>query len=762
VCFSGSQGVASAQDTPQGVSACASDATADGVVDVNDLLALLASYGSVCVADSCDATCEDPINLDQVDGVTATMGATNGGAFNDRGNPGSVIDMDHTPSAWTTSPTADYGTCADQAYMTIDLGSAHTTTGAAIWHYYGNDRAYCSQKVAMSVTGEFAGEEIVVMDTGTCSGWCTFPITCTNGEAGDCTPDNYGPTESIDGNTFSWAPTSGRYLRHWSGRGQNTGVHFMEIDVYGCEGASCATDTAGGDTGTGGISVWTPDTSMVKQSADYNIAEMTYVAMQNTISVDGDLVDWSCSEYIAQTPFIPSGTQSPTADPVVFDEYAGGIWNGPMDHSIAVAFNWDSNALYLGAKVIDDTHQLNGASGWNGDSMQVVFANDARTEVTHLYNYAWDAAAGSTVHHHEQGADGTEAVVTRYEDQTATTYEVMIPATAWGLPVGGAEAGLQLGIGICINDGDTEAGQGGQKGWSGWGPYAAVYGKTASATGAVTLSADEPATCESSTTAAVAQTASALADWTPSEATRVDGAFVGLTAPCDGEAGATGCADMTYSAPNGAITMDGNLGDWGAGGVVMGQTPFLPSGTGCCGGGLTLFDEYAGGIWNGINDHSTAFSMAWDSSALYIGLKVVDDTHQLNGLSGWNGDSVQVVFADDTRSSVTHLYNYAIGSDTGEHVTHHENGPAGTEAAITRYEGLGEFSVSTTNYELKFPAACWGLDSLPAGAQAGIGLTINDGDTETGQGGQKGWSGWGPYSAVYGKNAEECGLVTLA
>ena len=36
---------------------------------------------------------------------------------------------------------------------------------------------------------------------------------------------------------------------------------------------------------------------------------------------------------------------------------------------------------------------------------------------------------------------------------------------------------------------------------------------------------------------------------------------------------------------------------------------------------------------------------------------------------------------------------------------------------------------------LKFPAAVWGLDSLPAGAQAGIGLTMNDGDTDAGQGG---------------------------
>jgi hypothetical protein len=536
----------------------------------------------------------------------------------------------------------------------------------------------------------------------------------------------------------------------------------MEIDVYGCEGESCATDTSGGDTGTGGISVWSPDQSMVKQSADYNIAEMSYMAMQNTITVDGDLVDWSCSEYIAQTPFIPSGTQSPTADPVVFDEYAGGIWNGPLDHSIAVAFNWDPTGLYLGAKVIDDTHQLNGASGWNGDSMQVVFANDERTEVTHLYNYAWDAAGGSYVHHHEQGPEGTEAVVTRYEDVQTTTYEVKIPSTAWGLDADGAEAAMSLGIGICINDGDTEAGQGGQKGWSGWGPYAAVYGKTASATGVVTLSADFPATCESSTTEQVVQGSSELADWMPADVTRnADGSFSGLTAPCGGEAGASGCADMTYSVPMVPITLDGNLGDWVGTGAVFAQTPFLPSGTGCCGGTLTVFDEYGGGIWNGINDHSIAFSMAYDSSALYIGLKVVDDTHQLNGLSGWNGDSVQVVFADDTRSSVTHLYNYAIGSDTGEHVTHHENGPAGTEAAITRYDCLGN-CVGTTNYELKFPAACWGLDALPAGAQAGIGLTVNDGDTEAGQGGQKGWSGWGPYSAVYGKNAEECGLVTLA
>ena len=602
------------------------------------------------------------------------------------------------------------------------------------------------------------------------------------GVVGVCCSNHCGNGDNMPasiGQDLEWTQLDGTYaITQHNGEPCNfftadfaAGDLSVYCDGNGGGGGSCwasgvffhnpSANMAGGDTGTRGISVWQPDMSMVKQSADYNVAEMAYTAMQNDISIDGDLVDWACSEYIAQTPFVPSGTQSAAADPVVFDEYAGGIWNGPADHSIAVAMNWNAGNLFIGAKVIDDTHQLSGASGWNGDSMQVVFANAERTEVTHLYNYAWDAAAGSTVHHHERGADGTECVVTRYEDDGATTYEVRIPATAWGLPADGAEAGMQLGVGICVNDGDTEAGQGGQKGWSGWGPYSAVYGKTAPATGVVTFSSDAPADCSSTTSAAVVQGSSELADWTPSPVTRsADGSFPGLTAPCGGEAGATGCATMTYSAPRVNIDLDGNLGDWIGTGEVFGQTAFLPSGTGCCGGALTVFDEYAGGIWNGVNDHSCAFSMAYDSTALYIGLKVVDDTHQLNGLSGWNGDSVQVVFANAERSSVTHLYNYAIGMETGEHVTHHERGPSETEAAITRYDCLGN-CFGTTNYELKFPAAVWGLDNLASGAQAGIGLTINDGDTEAGQGGQKGWSGWGPYSAVYGKNAEECGLVTL-
>ena len=43
-----------------------------------------------------------------------------------------------------------------------------------------------------------------------------------------------------------------------------------------------------------------------------------------------------------------------------------------------------------------------------------------------------------------------------------------------------------------------------------------------------------------------------------------------------------------------------------------------------------VFEEYAGGKWTGINDHSVAISFAWDPGHFTIGVKVIDDTHQLS------------------------------------------------------------------------------------------------------------------------------------
>ena len=58
----------------------------------------------------------------------------------------------------------------------------------------------------------------------------------------------------------------------------------------------------------------------------------------------------------------------------MFEEYEGGTWDGPEDHSSAVAFAWDEENLYVGLVVTDEYHE-NGGGGWDGDSVQIGFAN---------------------------------------------------------------------------------------------------------------------------------------------------------------------------------------------------------------------------------------------------------------------------------------------------------------------------------------------------------------------------------------------------
>jgi hypothetical protein len=424
-------------------------------------------------------------------------------------------------------------------------------------------------------------------------------------------------------------------------------------------------------------------------------ADMQYDAQSASITLDGDASDWADLEFKSQIPFEKGG------ELVLFEEFSGGTWSGPADHSSAVAFAWDASNLYIGVVVTDDTHQ-NGGSGWNGDSIQMVFANAAQDTVTHLYDYGL-SDDGDVVIVNEKGDGGTEASITRDDDIGVTLYEFAFPAASLGLDA--YESGMSIGVGVCVNDGDTEDGQGGQKGWSGWGPYAAVYGKTASATGLVTL------------------TGEAAPELSLSE------------------------ADMMYDAQSASITLDGDPSDW-ADLEFKSQIPFEK------GGELVLFEEFSGGTWSGPEDHSSAVAFAWDASNLYIGVVITDDTHQ-NGGSGWNGDSIQMVFANAAQDTVTHLYNYGL-SDDGDVVIHNEKGDGGTEASITRDDDIG-----VTLYEFAFPAASLGLDAYESGMSIGVGVCVNDGDTQDGQGGQKGWSGWGPYAAVYGKTASATGLVTL-
>ena len=79
---------------------------------------------------------------------------------------------------------------------------------------------------------------------------------------------------------------------------------------------------------------------------------------------------------------------------------------------------------------------------------------------------------------------------------------------------------------------------------------------------------------------------------------------------------------------------------------------------------------------------------------------------------------------------------------------------------LQRFDGT-----QSTVYEIKILAAEAGLDRVTQGATFGFALCSNDGDEavlgESEQSGQKGWSGWGPYAIVFGKNSASAGLVTL-
>ena len=98
----------------------------------------------------------------------------------------------------------------------------------------------------------------------------------------------------------------------------------------------------------------------------------------------------------------------------------------------------------------------------------------------------------------------------RNEATKTTIYEIKIPSTVFRgehlLTSGQAtttsagqvnylHAGMQFGVAVCVNDGDNDAGETGQQGWSGWGPYALVYGKNAAQAGLITLGAAPPAAC---------------------------------------------------------------------------------------------------------------------------------------------------------------------------------------------------------------------------------------------------------------------------
>ena len=86
--------------------------------------------------------------------------------------------------------------------------------------------------------------------------------------------------------------------------------------------------------------------------------------------------------------------------------------------------------------------------------------------------------------------------------------------------------------------------------------------------------------------------------------------------------------NMKFDAYQTTIGVDGLFADWDCI-PFMGQPVFQAPATHPK--EIFTFEEYNHGTWKGIYDHSVALSFAWDANSFYIGVKVVDDTHENAG-----------------------------------------------------------------------------------------------------------------------------------
>jgi hypothetical protein len=230
------------------------------------------------------------------------------------------------------------------------------------------------------------------------------------------------------------------------------------------------------------------------------------------IVLDGSLSEWVGVTVLADPKFaICPGCEGVTAcskfcstngNLVLFERCDVCIpgtpdWTGPDDQTSAVQVVWDVDNVYFGFVVTDDYHENAANSAWNGDSIQLMVANAARTAEVALYNYALggiEGAIGEVIVEHQRPVPPpgiTEAAITRNATTKRTIYEIKLPASAVGLtpPL---QAGMQFGLGMAINDGDELAP--GQGGWGGLGAHSIVFGKHPAETALITLGTNLPTT----------------------------------------------------------------------------------------------------------------------------------------------------------------------------------------------------------------------------------------------------------------------------
>ena len=218
------------------------------------------------------------------------------------------------------------------------------------------------------------------------------------------------------------------------------------------------------------------------------------------VQINGDLSEWGgVLETVRgtdDTMFCGVAFEANGGDIKAFEEFGGGTWSDADDHETCFMFAWDADALYIALSVTDDTHEHAAAAAWNGDGAQLAFEPTGKREAglpLFLYNIGLDGAGENVILQNERtngspGLADDDVAIVRDEDAKKTYYEFRFPATELQIEGDKLSEGTEIGVGICVNDGDTAAGQNGQKGWDGWYPHAVVYGKNSEKTGLVILS----------------------------------------------------------------------------------------------------------------------------------------------------------------------------------------------------------------------------------------------------------------------------------
>jgi len=94
----------------------------------------------------------------------------------------------------------------------VDLEDEVNINTIKLWHYWADGRTYQNNKIAVSTSQDFAGEETVVFDT----------------DGGD---EEYA--ESAEGKTITFVTIRARYIKGWiGGSSVNEWSHWVELQVF--------------------------------------------------------------------------------------------------------------------------------------------------------------------------------------------------------------------------------------------------------------------------------------------------------------------------------------------------------------------------------------------------------------------------------------------------------------------------------------------------------------------------------------------------